>query len=327
MRRREFITLLGGAAAAWPRVARAQQPAMPVIGFLDSRSSDGMASRLVAFRQGLKEVGFIEGENVRIIYRWGEDRIDRLPEMAGELAKQATVIVTTGGPPAAFAAKAATTTIPIVFLVGEDPTRLGLVTSLARPSGNLTGINLLANELEAKRLQLLLQLVPQAQRIAVLVSPAIVNNTERTLQDVEAAARTIGLQLQILSANTGREIEESFAWSERQRPDALFVGASALLNIRRVQLVQLSAFHRLPATYGLREAAEAGGLMAYGPSILEGYRQWGFYAGRILKGAKPGDLPVVQSTKFELVINNTTARMFGLTVPASLLALADEVIE
>jgi putative ABC transport system substrate-binding protein len=327
MRRREFITLLGGAAATWPRVARAQQPAMPVIGFLDSRSSDGMASRLVAFRQGLKEVGFIEGENVRIIYRWGEDRIDRLPEMAGELAKQATVIVTTGGPPAAFAAKAATTTIPIVFLVGEDPTRLGLVTSLARPSGNLTGINLLANELEAKRLQLLLQLVPQAQRIAVLVSPAIVNNTERTLQDVEAAARTIGLQLQILNANTGREIEESFAWSERQRPDALFVGASALLNIRRVQLVQLSAFHRLPATYGLREAAEAGGLMAYGPSILEGYRQWGFYAGRILKGAKPGDLPVVQSTKFELVINNTTARMFGLTVPASLLALADEVIE
>jgi putative ABC transport system substrate-binding protein len=327
MRRREFITLLGGAAAAWPRVARAQQPAMPVIGFLDSRSSDGMASRLAAFRQGLREVGFIEGENVRIIYRWGEDRIDRLPEMAGELAKQATVIVTTGGPPAAFAAKAATTTIPIVFLVGEDPTRLGLVTSLARPSGNLTGINLLANELEAKRLQLLLQLVPQAQRIAVLVSPAIVNNTERTLQDVEAAARTIGLQLQILNANTGREIEESFAWSERQRPDALFVGASALLNIRRVQLVQLSAFHRLPATYGLREAAEAGGLMAYGPSILEGYRQWGFYAGRILKGAKPGDLPVVQSTKFELVINNTTARMFGLTVPASLLALADEVIE
>jgi ABC-type uncharacterized transport system substrate-binding protein len=326
MRRREFITVLGG-AAAWPLVAHAQQPAMPVIGFLDSRSSDGMASRLVAFRQGLKEVGFIEGENVRIIYRWGEDRIDRLPEMAGELAKQATVIVTTGGPPAAFAAKAATTTIPIVFLVGEDPTRLGLVTSLARPSGNLTGINLLANELEAKRLQLLLQLVPQVQRIAVLVSPAIVNNTERTLQDVEAAARTIGLQLQILNANTGREIEESFAWSERQRPDALFVGASALLNIRRVQLVQLSAFHRLPATYGLREAAEAGGLMAYGPSILEGYRQWGFYAGRVLKGAKPGDLPVVQSTKFELVINNTTARMFGLTVPASLLALADEVIE
>jgi len=324
--RRDVIRLLGG-AAAWPLAARAQQPVMPVIGFLDSRSSDGMASRLAAFRQGLREVGFIEGENVRVIYRWAEERVDRLPEMAGELAKQATVIVTTGGPPAAFAAKAATTTIPIVFLVGEDPTRLGLVTSLARPSGNLTGINMLANELEAKRLQLLLQLVPQAQRIAVLVSPANVTNAERTLQDVEAAARSTGLQLQVLNANTGREIEESFAWSERQRPDALFVGASALLNIRRVQLVQLAAFHRLPATYGLREAAEAGGLMAYGPSILEGYRQWGFYAGRVLKGAKPGDLPVVQSTKFELVINNTTARMFGLTVPASLLALADEVIE
>ena len=325
MRRRAFITLIG-AAAAWPLAARAQQP-MPVIGFLDSRSLDGMTSRLASFRQGLKEVGLVEGENVTVIYRWAEDRVDRLPEMAGELAKQATVIVTTGGPPAAFAAKAATTTIPIVFLVGEDPTRLGLVTSLARPSGNLTGINMLANELEAKRLQLLLQLVPQARRIAVLVSPASVSNTERTLQDVEAAARTIGLQLQVLNANTGREIEESFAWSERQRPDALFVGASALLNIRRVQLVQLAAFHRLPATYGQREAAEAGGLMTYGPSVIEGYRQWGVYAGRILKGAKPGDLPVVQSTKFELVINNTTARMFGLTVPASLLALADEVIE
>jgi ABC-type uncharacterized transport system substrate-binding protein len=325
--RRKFLATLGGAAAAWPLAARAQQPAMPVIGFLDSRSSDGMATRLAAFRQGLKEVGLIEGENVTIIYRWAEGRVDRLPEMASELARQATVIVTSGGPPAAFAAKAATTTIPIVFLVGEDPTRLGLVTSLARPSGNLTGINMLANELEAKRLQLLHQLVPQAQRIAVLVNPDSVIVTETILRDVEAAARTIGLQLQVLKANTAREIEEGFAWSERQRPDALFVGATAFLNIRRVQLVQLAAFHHLPATYGQREAAEAGGLMSYGPSILEGYRQWGIYAGRVLKGAKPGDLPVVQSTKFELVINNTTARMLGLTVPPSLLAIADEVIE
>jgi putative tryptophan/tyrosine transport system substrate-binding protein len=323
--RREFISLHGGAAAAWPLAARAQQAAMPVIGFLDSRSSDGMTSRLASFRRGLKEVGLVEGENVAIIYRWAEDRVDRLPEMASELAQQATVLVTTGGPPAAFAAKAATTTIPIVFLVGEDPARLGLVTSLARPGGNLTGINMLSNELEAKRLQLLHQLVPQAQRIAVLVSPASVTNAERTLRDVEAAARTIGLQLQVLKANTAREIEEGFAWSERERPDALFVGAAAFLNIRRVQLVQLAAFHRLPATYGLREAAEAGGLMTYG--LLEGYRQWGIYAGRVLKGAKPVDLPVVQSTKFELVINNTTARMFGLTVPPSLLAIADEVIE
>jgi putative tryptophan/tyrosine transport system substrate-binding protein len=313
MNRRALIALLGG-AAAWPLAARAQQPAMPVIGFLDSRSSDGMATRLAAFRQGLKEVGLIEGENVTIIYRWAEGRVDRLPEMASELARQATVIVTT-------------TTIPIVFLVGEDPTRLGLVTSLARPSGNLTGINMLANELEAKRLQLLHQLVPQARRIAVLVNPDSVIYSETTLRDVEAAAGTIGLQLQVLKANTAREIEEGFAWSERQRPDALFVAATAFLNIRRVQLVQLAAFHHLPATYAQREAAEAGGLMSYGPSILEGYRQWSIYAGRVLKGSKPGDLPVVQSTKFELVINNTTARMFGLTVPPSLLAIADEVIE
>jgi putative tryptophan/tyrosine transport system substrate-binding protein len=326
MKRREFISLLGG-AAAWPLAARAQQPKMPAIGFLDSRSSDGMTSRLASFRQGLKEVGFAEGENVTIIYRWAEDRVDRLPDMARELAHQAAVIVTTGGPPAAFAAKAATTKIPIVFLVGDDPVRLGLVSSLARPGGNLTGINMLANELEAKRLQFLHQLVPQARRIVVLVNPASVNNMETTLRDVEPAARTIGLQLQVLKANTAREIEEGFAWSEREKPDALFVGATAFLNIRRVQLVQLAAFHRLPATYGQREAAEAGGLMSYGPNILEGYRQWGIYTGRVLKGAKPADLPVEQSTKFELVINNTTARMFGLTVPPSLLAIADEVIE
>jgi putative ABC transport system substrate-binding protein len=323
--RRKFLAALGGAAAAWPFAARAQQLTLPVIGVLDSRSSDGMTSRLAAFRQGLKEVGLIEGENVTVIYRWAEDRLDRLPEMASELARQATVIVTTGGPPTAFAAKTATTTVPIVFLVGEDPTRLGLVTSLARPSGNLTGINMLTNELEAKRLQLLHQLVPQAQRIAVLVDPGIVSG-ETTLRDVEAAARTLGLQLQVLKAKSAREIEEGFAWSERQRPDALFVGAAPFLNIRRMQLVQLAAFHRLPATYLQREATEGGGLMSYGPSILEGYRRLAIYAGRVLKGAKPGDLPVVQSTKFELVINNTTARMFGLTVPPSH-AIADEVIE
>jgi putative ABC transport system substrate-binding protein len=326
MKRREFISLLGG-AAAWPLAARAQQPAMPVIGFLDTRSPDGMTSRLASFRQGLKEVGFAEGENVTIIYRWAEDRVDRLPDMAHELAQQAGVIVTTGGPPSAFAAKAATTKVPIVFLVGDDPVRLGLVSSLARPGGNLTGINMLANELEAKRFQFLHQLVPQARRIAVLINPASLNNMETTLRDVEPPARTIGLQLQVLKANTAREIEEAFAWSERERPDALFVGATAFLNIRRVQLVQLAAFHRLPATYGQREAAEVGGLMSYGPSILEGYRQWGIYAGRVLKGAKPADLPVEQSTKFEFVINNTTARMFGLTVPPSLIAIADEVIE
>jgi putative ABC transport system substrate-binding protein len=327
LKRREFITLLSGTAAAWPLAARAQQPAMPVVGFLDTRSSDGMTSRLASFRQGLKDVGLVEGENVTIIYRWAEDRVDRLPDMARDLAHQATVIVTTGGPPAAFAAKAATTKVPIVFLVGDDPVRLGLVSSLARPGGNLTGINMLENELESKRLQFLHQLVPQARRIVVLVNPASVNNMETTLRDVEVAARTIGLELVVLKANTAREIEEGFTWSERGKPDALFVGATAFLNIRRVQLVQLAAFHRLPAAYGQREAAEAGGLMSYGPSIVDGYRQWGIYAGRVLKGAKPADLPVDQSTKFELVINNTTARMFGLTMPPSLLAIADEVIE
>jgi len=326
LNRRKFTTLLGG-AVAWPLAARAQQAPMRVIGFLDTRSSEGMTSRLASFRQGLKEIGLNEGENLTIIYRWAEDRVDRLPEMARELAQQATVIVTTGGPPSAFAAKAATTEVPIVFLVGDDPVRLGLVSSLARPGGNLTGINMLANELEAKRLQLLHQLVPQARRIIVLVNAASASNMERTLRDVEPAARMIGVQLQVLRANTAREIEEGFAWSEQEKPDALFVGATAFLNIRRVQLVQLASFHHLPATYGQREATEAGGLMSYGPSILDGYRQWGIYAGRVLKGAKPADLPVEQSTKFELVINNTTARMFGLTVPPSLLAIADEVIE
>jgi putative tryptophan/tyrosine transport system substrate-binding protein len=327
LRRREFISLLG-AAGAWPLAAHAQQPTMPVVGFLESRSSDAMASRLAAFRQGLKEVGFAEGENVRIVYRWAENRVDRLPEMAAELVRQqAAVIVTSGGPAAALAAKAATTTIPVVFLVGEDPTRLGLVSSLARPTGNLTGINLFANELEAKRLELLHQVVPRAARIAVLVNSVDVRNTENTLREVGAAARTMGLQIQVLKASTVREIEEAFAAIGQERPDALFVGASAYLNTRRVQLVQLAAFHRLPATYSFREAAEAGGLMSYGPSIVDAYRQWATYAGRILKGTKPADLPVMQAAKFELVINLPTARLLGLTLPPTLLAIADEVIE
>ena len=327
MKRREFITLLGG-AAAWPLAARAQQAAVPVVGLLDSRSSDAMTGRLSAFRQGLKEVGFAEGENVKVEYRWAENKADRLPEMAAELVRlRSAVIVTSGGPPAALAAKAATTTIPVVFLVGEDPTRLGLVSSVARPSGNLTGINLFANELEAKRLELLHQLVPQAARVAILVNAADVRNTENTLRDVGAAARTIGLQIQILKASTAREIADAFAAMEQERPDALFVGASAFLNIRRVQLTQLAAFHRLPATYSFREAPEVGGLMSYGPSISDAYRQWGVYAGRILKGASPADLPVMQASKFELVINAETARMLGLTMPDKLLAAADEVIE
>ena len=328
MRRREFIALLGGAAVTCPLTARAQQAAMPVIGLLDSRSSDAMASRLAGFRQGLKEVGFAEGENVRIVYRWAENQLDRLPEMAADLIRQqAAVIFTTGGPASAFAAKAATTTIPVIFLVADDPAKLGLVTNLARPTGNLTGFNLLINELEAKRLELLHQLVPGAVRIAVLVNPANVSYTEATLREVEAAARTIGVQVQVLNANTAREIEQVSATIGQERPDALFVGASPFLNIRRVQLVQLAAFHRLPATYALREAAEAGGLMSYGSSIVDAYRQLAIYAGRILKGAKPADLPVMQASKFELVINLATARLLGLIVPPTLLATADEVIE
>jgi putative ABC transport system substrate-binding protein len=328
VKRREFISLIGGAAAAWPVAAHAQQSTMPAIGFLDSRASQAMASRLGGFRQGLKELGFFEGENVSVVYRWAENRLDHLPEMAAELIRRhVAVIVTTGGPTAAFAAKEATTTIPVVFLVGEDPVGLGLVSSLARPSGNLTGINLLSNELEAKRLELLHQLVPRAVRVAVLVNPADARNTDTTLREVSEAARSFGLNVQVLRASTAREIEDVGVAIGQERPDALFVGSAAFLNIRRVQLVQLASYHRLPITFSFREAAEAGALMSYGPSIEDAYRQWAVYAGRILKGAKPADLPVVQASKFELVINHATARMLGLTVPDKLLVAADEVIE
>jgi putative ABC transport system substrate-binding protein len=324
--RREFIGGIG--AMASPLAARAQQSTMPVIGFLDSRSADGQTSRLRAFREGLKEIGLIEGENLMIDYRWADNEIRRLPELATDLVRRkAAVIVTTGGPTAALAAKAATTTTPVVFLVGEDPTRLGLVSSLTRPSGNLTGINLFANELEAKRLQLMHQLLPQARRFAVLVNQADVTNTETTLREVGEAARVIGLELEILKASTVAEIADVFASIAKRPPDALLQGASAFLNIRRAQLVQLAAFHRVPAIYSLREAAEIGGLMSYGPSIIDAYRQWGIYAARIVKGAKPAELPVMQASKFELVINLTTAKLFGVSLPSSLLAIADEVIE
>ena len=327
MKRREFITLLGG-AAAWPLAAWAQQPAMPVIGFLDSRSLDALTDRLRGFRQGLKDTGYVEGENVAIEYRWAENQFDRLPVLAAELVRrQVAVVVTSGGANAASAAKAATTTIPIVFTVVEDPVRLGLVASLARPGGNLTGINFLSGELTAKRLELLRALVPTATRFAVLVNPANARNTETTLRDVEPAARAMGLQIQVLNASTSREIDTAFATIVRERPDALFVGGDAFFSARRVQLALLAGRHGVPAIYSDREYAEAGGLMTYGSNIVDVYRQVGVYAGRILKGAKPADLPVVQSSKFELVINHQTARMLGLTVPPSLLATADEVIE
>jgi putative ABC transport system substrate-binding protein len=328
MRRRDFITLIGGAAAAWPLAARAQQPAMPVIGFLDSRSPDALTERLRGFRHGLKDTGYVEGENVAIEYRWAENQFDRLPVLAAELVRrQVAVIDTSGGANAASAAKAATTTIPIVFTVIEDPVRLGFVASLARPGGNLTGINFFAGELVAKRLELLRALVSAATRVAVLVNPANARNTETTLRDVESAARIMGLQIQVLNASTSSEIDTAFATIVRERPDALFVGGDAFFNARRVQLALLAGRHGVPAIYSARESADAGGLITYGSNIVDVYRQVGVYAGRILKGAKPADLPVVQSSKFELVINAQTARMLGLTVPPMLLATADEVIE
>ena len=326
MKRRDFITLLGG-AAAWPLAARAQQAAMPVIGLLDPRSPDAMADRLRAFRQGLKEVGYVESENVTIIYRFAEDQNDRLPELAAELVRRQVTVIAASATTAAPAAKAATTTIPIAFIAAEDPVRLGLVASLARPGGNLTGINFFSSELAAKRLDLLHELLPRAARIAVLVNPANATNTASILRDVEAAARAIGLQVQVLNASTSREISAAFENVGRDRPDALFVGPDTFLIARRIQVGQLAAFHRLPAVYPARDFVEVGGLMSYGTNIMDAFRQLGIYAGRILKGAKPADLPVVQSSKFELVINVETAGMLGLTVPDKLLVAADEVIE
>jgi len=326
VRRREFILALSGAAVAWPLPARAQQPAMPIIGLLDSRSPDGMTDRLRAFREGLKDSGYVERENVAIEYRWAENQLDRLPELAAELVRRQVAVIAATSTNPAFAAKAATTTTPIVFVVGEDPVRLGLVASLARPGGNLTGINILSGELTAKRLNLLREMVPGAARIAVLVNPANVM-TENALRDVAAAARVMGLQIQVLNASTSGEIDAAFATFVRERPDAIFVGLDVFFISRRAQLVNLASRHALPATYHLREFAEAGGLMSYGSNIVDTFRQAGVYAGRILKGAKPADLPVVQSTKFELVINAWTARMLGLAVPPTLLSTADKVIE
>jgi putative tryptophan/tyrosine transport system substrate-binding protein len=325
LKRRVFITLLGG-AAAWPLAARAQQP-VPVIGFLDARSPDGMTDRLRGFREGLKDSGYVERENVAIEYRWAENQLDRLPELTAELVRRQVAVIATIAPPSALAAKAATTTIPIVFVVNEDPVGLGLVASLARPGGNMTGINILTGELVAKRLELLRELVPGTARVAVLINPASATIAESTLRDAQAAARVIGLQIQAYNASSSQEINAAFATFVRERPDALFVNDDPFFNSRRVQLAQLATFYRLPATYSLREFVEAGGLMSYGPSITDAFRQIGVYAGRILKGAKPADLPVVQSSKFELVINAQTAQMLGLTIPPSLLATADEVIE
>ena len=327
MRRREFLGVVGG-AVWWPIAAHAQQPAMQAIGFLDQRTPEALTERLRAFRQGLKEIGYVEGDNATIVYRWAEHQIDRVPALAAELAaRSVAVIVASGGTRVALRTRATVTTIPIVFISAEDPVKLGLVASLARPGGNLTGINFLSAELVTKRLELMRVLVPTATRVAILVNPANVSSTASTLRDVEPAARTMGQQIQVLNASTSGEIDAAFATIVNARLDALFVGGDPFLDSRRVQLVQLANHHRVPAAYSGREYAEVGGLMSYGADIAGAYRQLGVYAGRILKGDKPAELPVVQASKFELVINTRTAKMLGLTVPSSLLAIADEVIE
>jgi putative tryptophan/tyrosine transport system substrate-binding protein len=326
MRRREFITLLGSAAAAWPLAARAQQSGpMPVIGYLGAASPTLGRSR--ALQQGLKEAGYVVGENVAIEYRWAEGEYDRLPALALELVRRQVSVLVTGGNAAAFAAKAATATIPIVFILTEDPVHLGLVASVPKPGGSATGINVVSGELTAKRLELLHELVPTAARVSVLVNPADPTATETTLRDLEPAARAIGLKIQVLKITTSQEIHAAFAAMVRERTEALFLGSDPFFTSRRVQLATLSARHGIPLASQAREIAEAGGLVSYGANIADGFRQAGVYTGRILKGAKPADLPVMQSSKYELVINAETARMLGLTVPPTLPSIADEVIE
>ena len=328
IKRREFITLLGGATAAWPLAARAQQAVLPVVGFVNSRSRETSAHLDAAFRKGLNETGYVEGQNVMVEYQWLQGQFDRLPSIMADLVRRrVAVIATPGGNYAAQTAKAATTTIPIVFSVGEDPVKLGLVASLARPGGNATGFNVLIQEVEAKRLGLLHDLVPKAVRIAVLVNPANVPTTEATLRDVPDAARAIGLQIQVLNASTSGEIEAAFATLVRDRADALFVSGDAFFLSRRVQFATLATRHGIPAAYGAREVVEVGGLMSYGTSQTEAWHQVGIYTGQILNGAKPADLPVLQATKFEFVINLQTVRALGIEVPNSLQLLADEVIE
>jgi putative ABC transport system substrate-binding protein len=328
LRRRQFLTLLGGAAATWPLAARAQQPAMPVIGLLTPQSHESATPFLEAFRRGLAESGLVEGQNVVVEYRLSEGRFDRLAEMAADLARrQVNVIAVPGGSATAIAAKAATQTIPIVFGVAEDPVKLGLVASLARPGGNATGVNFFAVEVVAKRLSLLRELVPAAKSIAVLANPANTANTAAMLVDMEPAARALGLQIMRYDAGTNREIDAVFGALARERPDALFVAPDSFFFVRRVQLVHLATRHALPATYPIREFVDIGGLMSYGASVTDGYRQVGVYAGRIIKGAKPADLPVVQATKFDFVINLQTAKTLGIEIPPTLLARADEVIE
>ena len=327
MKRREFITVLGGAAVAWPLAAGAQQVVLPVVGFIRDGSADASARLAAAFRKGLNETGYVEGQNVTVEYHWLEGQYDRLPALVADLVRrQVAVIATPGGVPTQ-AAKAATATIPIVFGVGDDPVKLGIVASLARPGGNATGINILTSEVAAKRLRLLHDLVPRAVRIAVLVNPGNASVAESTVREVQKAAPTMELQIQFLNASTIGEIDAAFVTLARERSDALFVAGDAFFTSRSGQFAILTARDRIPAIYATRDAVEAGGLMSYGPDLTEMFHQVGAYTGSILKGAKPADLPVLQSTKFEFVINLTTAKALGLTIPASVISIADDVIE
>ena len=329
--RRRFLTALGGTAAAAllrPRVARAQQPALPVVGFINAGSLDVFPNEVAAFGKGLNEAGYVDGQNVTVEFHWLEDQYDRMPALITDLVRrQVAVIAVPLSAPAALAAKAATTTIPIVFGVGEDPVRLGLVASLARPGGNVTGINFFSQEVLAKRLRLLHDMVPKAVRIAVLVNPANAVTADPTLREVQQAAPTMGLQIRSLNATTIGEIDAAFASFAHERPDALFTAPDAFFTSRRVQLVTLAARDRIPAAYSQRDFVVAGGLMSYGTILADTFHQVGFYTGSILKGAKPADLPVLQSTKFEFAINLQTARALGIEVPPAVLSIADEVIE
>ena len=325
MRRRSFVTLLGG-AVAWPLAVRAQQPAMPVIGYLHAGSPGPFVPLMAVFRQSLAEAGYVEARDVAIEYRWAEGQYDRLPAMAAELVRRRVAVIVASPIPAAVAAKSATTTIPIVFYVGGDPVQLGLVASLNRPGGNATGVNYFVAELGSKQLELLHELLPTAVRVGLMVNPTN-ENVEGSTKDVTAAAATMGLQIDIVQASDSREIEAAFATLVRNRADALVIGADPFLTSRRLQLATLATRHAIPAVTGNREFVEAGGLMSYGTSLTEAQRQLGAYTGRILKGAKPNQLPVAQSIKFELVINLPTARAIGLEIPPNLLARADEVIE
>ncbi len=327
IRRREFITLIGGAAAAWPIAARAQQ-GMPVVGFLHSASAAAYTELVVAFRKGLSEAGYIEGQNVAIEYRWSENQNDRLPALAADLVRRrVSVLVTPGSTAATLAAKAATTTIPVVFLSAVDPVKIGLVASLNRPGGNVTGISDIGVELAAKRVELLHELLPKAARFAVLVNPTNPFIAEPFVTEMQTAASVIGRQIDVLPVSTNSDIDTAFATLVKKRADAFLVSPDALFVTRRVQLLTLASRHAVPAMYFRREFTEGGGLMSYGSNLADQFRQTGIYAGRILKGEKPAEMPVQLPTKFEFVINIQTAKTLGIDIPATLLARADEVIE